>query len=228
MAGTVAKMTEQAECKKERRNGIYARYIKRSLDFILACVAIIILSPVIAIVAVCVRVNMGKPVVFTQRRAGYMGKEFVIYKFRTMNSKRDEDGNLLPDAERLTGFGKFLRKTSLDELPQLWNILKGDISIIGPRPLLVEYLPIYTENEMKRHLVKPGLVGLAGVNGRNNQSWDSKFIFDAKYVDNISFKMDCSIFFKCIVIVLGQKDIYCEQDKLEEDSFIKRVKENGL
>lgn len=214
------------EMKKQR--GIYAHYIKRILDFILALIASVILFPVFIIIAVGIRVNMGGPVIFLQRRAGYMGKEFVIYKFRTMSEKCDENGKLLPDAERITRFGDFLRKTSLDELPQLWNIIKGDLSFIGPRPLLVEYLPIYTEDEMKRHRVKPGLVGLAGVNGRNNQSWDSKFKYDIKYVENISFKMDCYIFFKCIAIVLGRKDIYCEPDKLEEDSFVKRVKESGL
>ena len=145
-----------------------------------------------------------------------------------MNNKCNENGDLLPDEERLTKFGAFLRKTSLDEIPQLVNILKGDIALIGPRPLLVEYLPIYTEDERKRHLVRPGLFGLAGVNGRNNQSWDSKFRYDLQYVENISFKMDCYIFFKCIAIVLGQKDIYCEPEKLEEDSFVKRVKEIRL
>lgn len=212
----------------KRQKQIYAYYIKRVLDFMLSLVALVILWPVIAIIAILVRINMGKPVVFAQRRAGYMGKEFVIYKFRTMNDKRDEKGDLLPDSERLTAFGKFLRKTSLDELPQLWNILKGDMAIIGPRPLLVEYLSIYTEDEMKRHSVKPGVVGLAGVNGRNNQSWDSKFRYDLEYVENISFKMDCSIFFRCIATVLGQKDIYCEPEKLEEDSFVRRVRECGL
>lgn len=212
----------------EKHNSIYSRYIKRLIDIMLSLMAIIILCPVIVIVAFLVKINMGSPVVFEQKRAGYLGKEFVIYKFRSMNSKCDKDGKLLPDAERLTKFGEFLRKTSLDELPQLWNILRGDISIIGPRPLLVEYLPIYTEMERKRHLVKPGLVGLAGVNGRNNQSWDSKFKYDIEYVENISFKMDCHIFIKCIAIVLGQKDIYCEPNKLEEDSFVRRVKESGL
>lgn len=212
----------------KRQNKIYATFVKRALDILLAFLTSVLLSPVIVAVAVGVRFNMGKPVIFAQKRAGLKGKEFVIYKFRTMNNKCDDSGHLLPDAERLTKFGRFLRKTSLDELPQLFNILKGDISIIGPRPLLVEYLPIYTENEMRRHLVKPGLVGLAGVNGRNNQSWDSKFRYDIEYVENISFKMDCYIFFKCIATVLGQKDIYCEPEKLEEDSFVKRVKERGL
>lgn len=212
----------------KRRNSIYARYIKRGLDILISFTAIILLWPLLAFIAILVRFSMGKPVIFAQKRAGYMGKEFVIYKFRTMNDKCDKNGKLLPDSERLTKFGKFLRKTSLDELPQLLNILKGDISIIGPRPLLVEYLPIYTEAENRRHLVKPGLVGLAGVNGRNNQSWDSKFKYDLEYVENISFIMDCYIFFKCILIVLGQKNIYCETKKLEEDSFVKRVRESGL
>lgn len=212
----------------EKRNGIYARYVKRVLDFTLSFIALAVLWPVIAIIAVSVRLNMGKPVIFTQKRAGYKGKDFAIYKFRSMSDKRGGNGKLLSDSERLTRLGRFLRKTSLDELPQLWNILKGDIAIIGPRPLLTEYLPIYTEEEMKRHLVKPGLVGLAGVNGRNNQSWDSKFKYDLEYVEKISFKMDCYIFLKCIVVVLGKKDIYCEPEKLSEDSFIKRIKEHGL
>ncbi len=210
------------------RNSIYARYIKRICDFILSFIALLFLWPVLVAIAALVRINIGSPVIFKQRRAGYLGKEFVIYKFRTMNNKKDEQGKLLPDAERLLKFGKFLRKTSLDELPQLLNILKGDIAIIGPRPLLTEYLSIYTEREMMRHLVKPGLVGLAGINGRNNQSWDSKFKYDLEYVENISFKMDCHIFFKCIAVVLGQKDVYCEPEKVEEDSFLKRVREKGL
>lgn len=198
------------------------------MDFSLALILLIVLSPLIIFITVTVRISMGKPVVFLQRRAGLNEKEFTIYKFRTMNNKKDEMGELLPDTERITKFGDFLRKSSLDELPQLINILIGDMSFIGPRPLLTEYLPIYNEQEKKRHLVRPGLVGLAGVNGRNNQSWDSKFKYDVEYVENISFKMDCYIFFKCIGIVFGQKGIYCDLDKLEEDSFIKRLKENGL
>lgn len=211
-----------------KRNSIYARYVKRVLDFLFSLIALVVLCPIMIIIAILVRLCMGKPVIFKQKRAGYMGKEFMIYKFRSMSDKCDKDGKLLSDLERLTRLGKFLRKTSLDELPQLFNILKGDIAIIGPRPLLVEYLPIYTENEMKRHEVRPGLVGLAGVNGRNNQSWDSKFKYDLEYVEKISFKLDCTIFFKCIMIVLEQKDVYYDPKKLEEDSFTKRVRERGL
>ena len=212
----------------EKHKGLYVKYIKRLLDFLLSFFLLVILSPIIVIITISVRIFMGKPAIFKQRRAGLNEKVFVIYKFRTMNDKRDDQGKLLSDDIRLTKYGKFLRRTSLDELPQLWNILKGDLSFIGPRPLLVEYLSIYTETEKKRHLVRPGLVGLAGVNGRNNQSWDSKFRYDIEYVENISFKLDCSIFFRCIVIVIGQKDIYCEPDKLEEDSFAKRIRKIGL
>ncbi len=212
----------------EKRNSVYAKYIKRMIDFLIALIGMIVIWPLFLIIYIIARFNMGKPVIFKQRRAGYLEREFTIYKFRTMNNKCNENGDLLPDEERLTKFGAFLRKTSLDEIPQLVNILKGDIALIGPRPLLVEYLPIYTEDERKRHLVRPGLFGLAGVNGRNNQSWDSKFRYDLQYVENISFKMDCYIFFRCIAIVLGQKDIYCEPEKLEEDSFVKRVKEIRL
>lgn len=210
------------------KKSIYEKYMKRIMDFSLALILLIVLSPLIIFITLTTRISMGKPVVFLQRRAGLNEKEFTIYKFRTMNNKKDEMGELLPDTERITKFGDFLRKSSLDELPQLINILIGDMSFIGPRPLLTEYLPIYNEQEKKRHLVRPGLVGLAGVNGRNNQSWDSKFKYDVEYVENISFKMDCYIFFKCIGIVFGQKGIYCDLDKLEEDSFIKRLKENGL
>lgn len=178
----------------EKRNSVYAKYIKRMIDFLIALIGMIVIWPLFLIIYIIARFNMGKPVIFKQRRAGYLEREFTIYKFRTMNNKCNENGDLLPDEERLTKFGAFLRKTSLDEIPQLVNILKGDIALIGPRPLLVEYLPIYTEDERKRHLVRPGLFGLAGVNGRNNQSWDSKFRYDLQYVENISFKMDCYIF----------------------------------
>lgn len=212
----------------EKHNSFYVKYTKRILDVILSFFALVILSPIMAIVALSVRIVMGKPVIFTQQRIGLRNKEFVIYKFRTMSDKRDDKGELLPDKERLTKLGKILRKTSLDELPQLWNIFKGDISFVGPRPMLLIYLPILTETEKRRHLLKPGLIGLAVVNGRNNQSWDSKFRYDVEYVEKVSFGLDCYIFLKCIRIVLGQKGIYFEPDKYEEDSFVKRVRENGL
>ena len=154
--------------KKERKHQFYKRYIKRPMDIVLSFIALLALSPVILAVALLVRIKLGSPVIFKQKRPGLNEKIFTIYKFRTMTDKRDKKGNLLPDEERLTGFGKFLRSTSLDELPELFNVLKGDMSIVGPRPLLTEYLPYYTESEKQRHSVRPGLTGLAQINGRNN------------------------------------------------------------
>ncbi|WP_114638776.1 sugar transferase [Desulfofalx alkaliphila] len=175
------------------KGGIYKRYIKRPMDFILSLIAIIVLSPILLIVALLVRVNLGSPVIFKQKRPGLNEGIFTMYKFRTMTDKRDENGELLPDGMRLTRFGKFLRSTSLDELPELFNILKGDMSIIGPRPLLVQYLPLYNDYQKRRHEVRPGLTGLAQVNGRNAISWESKFNFDVEYVDSISFIGDLKI-----------------------------------
>lgn len=186
---------------------MYQKFIKRLLDIIISGIGIIVLSPVILIVVLLVRIKIGTPVVFTQERPGKNEKIFKMYKFRSMTNAKDEKGNLLPDEERMTNFGKKLRATSLDELPQLWNIFKGDMSIIGPRPLLVSYLELYTPEQHRRHEVRPGLFGLAGVNGRNAQSWESKFRYDILYVDNLSFKMDLSIFFKCILTVLKKEGI---------------------
>ncbi len=177
------------------------------LDFVISLCALIVLSPVLLIVAVLVRVKLGSPVIFAQERPGYKEKIFKMYKFRTMTDERDEDGKLLPDEIRLTGFGKCLRKTSLDELPELINIIKGDMSIIGPRALLVRYLPYYTEEQHRRHNVVPGLVGLAALHGRNNQSWESKFYYDLQYVDNISFALDLKIFFGAVKVVLKRDGV---------------------
>lgn len=186
---------------------MYAKYIKRILDFVLSLVALIVLSPVLLIVAILVRVKLGSPVIFKQQRPGKNEKIFTLYKFRTMTDKKDENGNLLPDSERLTKFGKLLRSTSLDELPELVNILKGDMAIVGPRPLLVEYLPYYTEKEKHRHDVRPGLTGFAQTNGRNAVNWDKRFQLDIEYIKNITLKNDLNIILQTIKKVLKKEDI---------------------
>jgi len=177
---------------------MYAKYIKRILDLILSLMALIVLMPLMIIIGILVRINLGSPIIFKQKRPGKNEKIFTLYKFRTMTDKRDIDGNLLPDEYRLTKFGKFLRSTSLDELPELINIIKGDMAIVGPRPLLVEYLPYYTEEEKHRHDVRPGLTGLAQVNGRNAISWEEKLKYDTEYIKEISFYSDLKIIFKTI------------------------------
>lgn len=191
-------------------NGIYRKYIKRLLDIILSLVAIIFLSLLFLTVAFLVRVKLGSPVLFKQKRPGMNEKIFLMYKFRTMTDERDEDGELLPDDVRLTKFGKFLRSTSLDELPELFNILKGDMSLVGPRPLLVQYLPLYNEYQKHRHEVRPGLSGLAQVNGRNAISWEDKFNLDVKYVGNISLLLDIKIIFLTIKKVFIREGINSE------------------
>ena len=186
---------------------MYQKYIKRGLDFILSLIASIILSPVMLIVAVLVRVKLGSPVLFKQQRPGKNEKIFNMYKFRTMTDERDENGELLPDEVRLTKFGKTLRSTSLDELPELFNIVKGDMSIVGPRPLLVRYLPLYNERQKHRHDVRPGFTGLAQVNGRNSISWEEKFEWDVKYVEHVTFLEDCRIILKTVGVVLKRDGI---------------------
>ncbi|AEE91908.1 Undecaprenyl-phosphate galactose phosphotransferase [Tepidanaerobacter acetatoxydans Re1] len=190
-----------------QQGGLYRRYFKRPIDFTLSLLAIIALSPVLAIIAIIVKVNLGSPVIFRQERPGLNEKIFTLYKFRTMTDKRDQNGDLLPDEVRLTNFGKFLRSTSLDELPELFNILKGDMSIVGPRPLLVQYLPLYNDHQRRRHEVRPGLSGLAQVNGRNAISWEEKFDLDVKYVENVSFFGDLKIIFKTVVKVIKREGI---------------------
>jgi len=180
------------------------------MDFILSLIALIILSPVFLVVALLVRINLGSPVIFKQQRPGLNEKIFTMYKFRTMTDERDENGELLPDAVRLTKFGKFLRSTSLDELPELFNILKGDMSIVGPRPLLVQYLPLYNEHQRRRHEVRPGLTGLAQVNGRNAISWEEKFDLDVQYVDNVTFINDWKIIFTTLKKVTLREGINSE------------------
>lgn len=186
---------------------MYAKYIKRILDLILSLMALIVLTPLMIIIGILVRINLGSPIIFKQKRPGKNEKIFTLYKFRTMTDKRDIDGNLLPDEYRLTKFGKFLRSTSLDELPELINIIKGDMAIVGPRPLLVEYLPYYTEEEKHRHDVRPGLTGLAQVNGRNEISWEEKLKYDTEYIKEISFYSDLKIIFKTIKKTIKRKDI---------------------
>ena len=174
---------------------MYRKYFKRPLDIILSLLGLIVLSPIMLLVAILVRVKLGSPVLFKQKRPGLNEKSFTMYKFRTMTDEKDENGELLPDNVRLTKFGRILRSTSLDELPELFNILKGDMSIVGPRPLLVQYLPLYNEQQKRRHEVRPGLTGYAQVNGRNAITWEEKFDLDIEYVDNISFVGDLMIIF---------------------------------
>lgn len=187
--------------------GFYERFVKRPQDFLCALVAIIVLSPIMLVTAVLVRVKLGSPVIFKQERPGLDGKIFTLYKFRSMTDKKDENGNLLPDEVRLTGFGKKLRSTSLDELPELFNILNGDMSVVGPRPLLVRYLPRYNARQARRHEVRPGFTGLAQVNGRNAISWEEKFEWDVNYVDHITFLNDWKIIFKTVFTVLKREGI---------------------
>lgn len=186
---------------------MYKKYIKRLLDIILSLLGLIIASPIFLIVSILVLIFLGHPIIFKQKRPGKNEKIFTLYKFRTMTDKKDKKGNLLPDEQRLTKFGKLLRKTSLDELPEFINILKGDMSFIGPRPLAVAYLPYYTEEEHHRHDVLPGLTGLAQVNGRNNLKWEDRFKYDLKYIDDISFILDIKIIFLTIKKVLFGSDI---------------------
>ncbi len=189
------------------RRRIYEKYIKRGLDILCSMLAILCFWWVFLIVAVLVRVKLGSPVLFTQDRPGKDGRIFRLYKFRSMTDRRDEEGKLLPDDERLPRFGRILRSTSMDELPEVFNILRGDMSIVGPRPLLVEYLPYYTEEEMHRHDVRPGLSGWAQVHGRNATGWEERFQYDLYYVRNCSFRLDCKVIFMTIAKVLRRSDV---------------------
>lgn len=183
------------------------RYIKRWLDFFSSFMAIVLLAPVLILLMILIRIKLGGPVFFTQDRPGLGGKAFKMVKFRSMTNERDEKGELLPDQVRITSLGRFLRRTSLDELPELLNVLRGDMSVIGPRPLLVKYLPFYTEREMKRHEVRPGITGWAQVNGRNLLNWDKRLEMDVEYVETMSLGLDIRIVFKTINEVLSQKDV---------------------
>lgn len=195
--------------------GPYEQFVKRPLDCFLSSLALIVFSPIILITALLVRIILGSPVLFTQDRPGKDEKIFKLYKFRTMTDKKDSKGSLLPDADRLTSFGAVLRSTSLDELPELLNIIKGDMAIIGPRPLLVQYLPYYTEIEKHRHDVRPGLSGLAQINGRNFVKWDQRLAFDIEYVNKITFLGDIKIILQTIKKVLIKENIAIDTDTVE-------------
>ena len=188
-------------------NDFYRKIGKNAIDRVLAACGLAVLSPIIVVTAIIVRLKLGSPVLFRQERVGLNGKKFLLYKFRSMTNEKDENGKYLPDEVRLGTFGKKLRSTSLDELPSLWNVMKGDMALIGPRPLPIRYLPWYTKEEKRRHDVRPGITGLAQVNGRNYVSWEDKFRMDVEYVDNLSFRLVLQIFFKTVQIVLQHSDI---------------------
>ncbi len=209
----------------EHKPTFYERYIKRLLDILLSGGALIVLSPVLLATAVLVRTKLGSPVIFHQDRPGKGGKIFRLYKFRSMTDERDETGNLLPDAIRLTKFGRLLRATSLDELPELWNILRGDMSIVGPRPLLTKYLPLYNAEQRHRHDVRPGLTGWAQVHGRNAISWEEKFQLDVWYVRNLNFWVDVKTVFLTVKKVFCREGISSETAVTMEE--FKGTKENG-
>ena len=195
---------------------MYQKYIKRLLDIILSLIAIIITLPIFLITGILVLIFLGKPAIFRQKRPGKNEKIFTMYKFRTMSNKKDKDGNLLPDELRLTKLGKFLRKTSLDEIPEFINILKGDMSFVGPRPLRVDYLPLYNKEQKHRHDIRPGLTGLAQVSGRNNITWSEKFKYDLDYISNITFLNDLKIILLTIEKVVLRKDIYSNNKEFSE------------
>lgn len=190
--------------KTREKRRIYERYVKRGLDAVFACIFLFLLFPVFLITALLVRLKLGAPVIFSQTRGGFGGREFMILKFRTMTDKRDREGKLLPDPERLTRFGRFLRRTSLDELPQLINILRGEMSFVGPRPQLAEFLPHYTDEEKLRHTVRPGLTGLAQVSGRNSLPWKKRFELDAEYAERVSFILDLKIVILTVFTIFGK------------------------
>lgn len=214
-------ITEQDDSNTEKldghKQGIYEKYVKRPQDFFCALAALIILSPILAMTAFLVRMKLGSPIIFQQKRPGMNGKVFTLYKFRTMTDQKDEQGNLLPDEVRLTSFGKKLRSTSLDELPELFNILKGDMAVVGPRPLLVRYLPLYSKHQARRHEVRPGFTGYAQVNGRNAISWEEKFDLDVEYVDHISFLGDWKIILQTVRTVLKREGISSDTSETMEE-----------
>lgn len=205
---------------------MYAKYMKRLLDILLSLTILIVLSPLFLVLCILVRSKLGSPIFFQQERPGLHEKIFTMYKFRTMTDKRDAEGNLLPDKDRLTKFGKLLRATSLDELPEFFNILKGDMSFIGPRPLLVSYLPYYTETEALRHTVRPGLTGLAQVSGRNFLDWDRRLAKDVEYVKGLSFQMDLKVLFLTVKVVFDRSDV--AEDTSQAEGNFARIRQERL
>ena len=203
--------------KNHKAYGIYEAWIKRPLDAFLSTGALIVFSPILLVTAILVRFKLGSPVLFTQDRPGRDEKIFKLYKFRTMTDERDENGELLPDEQRLTDFGKKLRETSLDELPELINLVKGDMAVVGPRPLLVRYLPRYNAHQARRHEVRPGFTGLAQIHGRNAISWEDKFDWDVKYVDHVSFVKDVRIIFETIMTVVKREGISSDTSATMEE-----------
>lgn len=230
-AGVVAGVTDQIEQRMGRvsvgrkskgcNRGLYERFIKRPLDAFLSAGALIVFSPILLVTAILVRIKIGSPVLFMQERPGRDEKIFKLYKFRTMTDEKDDNGNLLPDEVRLTKFGKLLRSSSLDELPELLNILKGDMAIIGPRPLLTSYIPYYSEEERHRHDVRPGLSGLAQVNGRNCLTWEEKFLWDLKYVNDVTFAGD----FRIILETIKKAFIHVEGVELNYEGNLAKIRQ---
>lgn len=215
---------------KHKPYGPYEKYFKRSLDLLCGLAAVIVFSWLYILLAILVRIKLGSPVLFTQERPGKDEKIFKLYKFRTMTDARDENGELLPDEVRLTKFGKMLRATSLDELPEAFNIIRGEMSVIGPRPLLIEYLPYYSEEERHRHDVRPGLSGLAQINGRNFIGWDHRLAFDVEYVNRITFLGDIRIILKTVGKFIKKQDIAVDTNKVEPNFAAERQEKgkNGV
>ena len=217
VVGVIASVSDIGKKGSHKPYGPYERFFKRPLDAFLATGALIVLSPVLLVTAILVRIKLGSPVLFTQERPGRDGKVFKLYKFRSMTDARDEKGELLPDDQRLPAFGQRLRSTSLDELPELINMVKGDMAVVGPRPLLVKYLPRYNAHQARRHEVRPGFTGLAQVHGRNSISWEEKFDWDVKYVDHITFKGDVKIILDTVKTVVKRDGITSDTSSTMEE-----------